>query len=34
MRIEFEGLLNVRDLGGLIGYGGKKIKMGRFVHTL
>lgn len=33
MRIEFEGLLNARDLGGLIGYGGKKIKTGRVIRS-
>lgn len=33
MRIEFEGLSNVRDLGGLVGYGGKKIKMGRIIRS-
>lgn len=33
MRIEFEGLSNVRDLGGLIGYEGRKIKMGRIIRS-
>lgn len=33
MRIEFEGLSNVRDLGGLVGHGGKKIKMGRLIRS-
>ncbi len=33
MRIEFEGLSNVRDLGGLMGYGGKRIKMGRVIRS-
>lgn len=33
MRIEFEGLSNARDLGGLIGYGGRAIKMGRIIRS-
>ena len=33
MRIEFEGLLNARDLGGITGHGGKKIKMGRIIRS-
>lgn len=33
MRIELEGLLNARDLGGMVGYGGKKIKPGRVIRS-
>ena len=33
MRIEFEGLSNARDLGGLVGYGGKRIKPGRIIRS-
>ena len=33
MRIEFEGLLNARDLGNTVGHGGKKIKMGRIIRS-
>ena len=33
MRIELEGLYNVRDLGGTVGYGGRKIKAGRIIRS-
>ena len=33
MRIEFEGMSNARDLGGMVGHGGKKIKMGRLIRS-
>ena len=33
MKLEFEGLLNVRDLGGLTGDGGRKIKYGRIIRS-
>ena len=33
MKIKLEGLLNTRDLGGLTGHGGKKIKMGRIIRS-
>ncbi len=33
MKIEFEGMSNVRDLGGLIGYNGRKLKMGRVIRS-
>ncbi|MBO4982946.1 MAG: tyrosine-protein phosphatase [Clostridia bacterium] len=33
MRINLEGLLNVRDLGGLVGFGGKRVKMGRLIRS-
>ena len=33
MRIKLEGLLNVRDLGGIAARGGRKIKYGRIVRS-
>lgn len=33
MRIKLEGLLNVRDLGGLTGHEGRKIKFGRIIRS-
>ena len=33
MRIEFEGISNARDLGGLVGADGKKIKFGRIIRS-
>ncbi len=33
MKIELEGMLNVRDLGGMIGDGGRKIKTGRVLRS-
>lgn len=33
MRIELEGLLNVRDLGGIVGIDGRKIKPGRIIRS-
>ena len=33
MRINLEGLLNVRDLGGLVGHGGKRLKTGRIIRS-
>ncbi len=33
MKIELEGLLNARDLGGIVGHEGKKIKMGRIIRS-
>lgn len=33
MKLEFEGLLNVRDLGGIAGHGNRKIKYGRIVRS-
>ena len=33
MKIELEGMLNARDLGGMVGYGGRKIKMGRIIRS-
>ena len=33
MRIELEGLLNTRDLGGITGHEGKMIKMGRVIRS-
>ncbi|MBO5262487.1 MAG: tyrosine-protein phosphatase [Clostridia bacterium] len=33
MKIEFEGMSNARDLGGLVGYGGKRIKTGRVIRS-
>ena len=33
MRIELEGISNARDLGGLVGHGGRKIKFGRLIRS-
>lgn len=33
MKIELEGLSNARDLGGMIGFGGKRIKFGRIIRS-
>lgn len=33
MKIELEGMLNVRDLGGLVGQDGRKIKTGRIIRS-
>ena len=33
MKIELEGMLNVRDLGGLVAQDGRKIKMGRIIRS-
>ena len=33
MRIEFEGISNARDLGGLIGADGKRVKLGRIIRS-
>ena len=33
MRLEFESLSNARDLGGLVGHMGRKIKMGRLIRS-
>ena len=33
MKLEFEGLLNARDLGGICGYEGRAIKMGRLIRS-
>ena len=33
MRLEFEGISNARDLGGLTGHGNRTIKMGRIIRS-
>lgn len=33
MKIKLEGTLNTRDLGGLVGEGGRKIKAGRIIRS-